>query len=255
MEPSAVDNAPVDSWNRVIKKPEHQEQVVHTVNHLEVIETSRCVSVDYGSINDFVNVEVGSQVTDRLNEYIAAATEEIFMEPFIWCLNPWLLKRNVLLMVSLMSRYLEWSGLENWDSYSKTRLSNLTDSTLFTDENLRRNMGQISFIRPVAQVFKITIHEQVQAATIQTRFQDAVPDPHGEYKWELSKLPFLPERSQFASSSILNFTVVGGRVPRPNQMRRNCLFHRFKTSLCWAHNSTALVVLSRSYSPSIKGYV
>lgn len=83
----------------------------------------------------------------------------------------------------------------HFDFYLETWLSSLADSTMFKNSTVSRIMNDKSFITLINQLVKNTVHVQVQVATVQAHFQNAVRAPHHVEKLELVKLPSLQERS------------------------------------------------------------
>lgn len=81
------------------------------------------------------------------------------------------------------------------DSYLETRLRNLADSTIFTDSITCRIMMERSSITVVTHFVKNTGIHQVNVATVQPRFQEAVHAPCYDHKLESVEIISPAERT------------------------------------------------------------
>lgn len=115
------------------------------------------------------------------------------------------------------------------------------------------------FVTSVAQFVKIRVHEQAQIATIYARFQEAVLAAHDVDTLEPVRKPAPPESSESPSASLSDQkkcrAVKENNVLHlyPNREFHICL--RLKMRLYREHRQMGLVVLSCSFSTSMKGSV
>lgn len=113
------------------------------------------MNVDQYTFCDLVITVTERQVLDRLQDSIASAVEEMFMEVIKLGIDSVASQKkspsNVLTDV-LISRIIR-SG--NMECYLETLLSSLADSILSTDFIPRRIINERNFVTPVAQILKI----------------------------------------------------------------------------------------------------
>lgn len=80
LEESADDIATMDARKGVLEELEFQEQLTESKNHPETIEQSHFMKVVNAALWDIINDEVERKAADCVNDCIATAVEETFME-------------------------------------------------------------------------------------------------------------------------------------------------------------------------------
>lgn len=153
------------------------------------------MSVDEVEFRDILNAKVERQVSARLNESITSAIEETVINSIHPATDFMAFRKKVTRNGPddvCISRKIE-SG--QMDSPLNMRLSNIADLALFTNCIIRRIMCQKSFIIPVSQCVRDTVHDQVEDTAVQVAFQDFVREPHVDGKREPAGIRSLPEQS------------------------------------------------------------